>query len=183
MPSPIRAFPAALALLVACAPDQIIRLDGDPAEAAPLTTAFEALHPAADGVRRYVDAVRSERWEQAWSCLSASTRAALTLRGKPLGLRGIDLLRPLPEGADAGLRRLHAGEALAAFALPGAKEFEVPESPWPVEQTYDGRRLETRVVVKGEGAAQRTLTLAFEGAGWRIHDPTLSALPPLDVSP
>ncbi|MCB9739906.1 MAG: hypothetical protein H6747_11600 [Deltaproteobacteria bacterium] len=164
---------AASLLTVACAPTPLVRLAGDPPQAEPLTQPYKDLHPAADGVRRFVRACETGQWEMAWDGLSKQTRLALSVRARPAGARGIDLLRPLPADADPGLRQLHVGDALQRFALPGAKEFNVPEEVWPVEQRYDGRRLEAAVAVKDAAGASRQVVVAFEDAGWRIHNPKL----------
>lgn len=178
-----RAALVALASLAACAPASVVRLDGDPPEAAPLTSPYQALDPCADGVRRFVDAARAGNWELAWAALSQGTRQALQARAQVLGLQGIDLLRPLPGDADLGARRLHIGDPLAVFALADAAAYTTPTSPWPVEQPYDGRRLEGQVTVRGRSGAARTVVVAFEGAGWRVHDPRLQGAPPLAAPP
>lgn len=161
----------------------VTRLEGDPPQAAPLTTPYEAIDASADGVRRYVDAVRRGRWELAWAALSASTRAALAARARIVGAEGMDLLRPLPQGADVGLQRVHVGDPLAAFALTDAKTYTTPQSPWPVAQAYDGRRLEATVQVVGAGTSRRDVLVAFEGAGWRIHNPTLTGAKAIEATP
>ena len=176
----IRTTPSAALLAVvlacsasACAPTPVVRLAGDPPQAEPLTTAHDGMHPAADGVRRYVDACRAGRWEMAWDALSKQTRMALTLRARPAGARGIDLLRPLPTDADPGLRQLHLGDALARFVVADARSYEVPTEIWPVDQRYDGRRLETDVKVTDAAGKIRAVRVAFEDAGWRVHNPKL----------
>lgn len=170
-------------MATACTPVVLTRLDGDPAQAAPLTTPYSALDASADGVRRYVDAVRKGEWELAWAALSASTRAALSARARIVGADGMDLLRPLPPGADIGLQRVHVGDPLAAFALVDARSYNTPQTPWPVEQTYDGRRLEATVVVEGAENHRREVLVAFEGAGWRIHNPSLTGARAIEATP
>jgi hypothetical protein len=169
--------------LASCTKTVLTRLDGDPAQAAPLTTPYTAIDASADGVRRYVEAVRKGQWELAWAALSASTRAALTARARIIGAEGMDLLRPLPTGADIGLQRVHIGDPLAAFALSDARTYSTPQSPWPVEQTYDGRRLEATVVIEGAQDHRREVLVAFEGAGWRIHNPTLTGARAIEATP
>jgi hypothetical protein len=170
--------PALLAFVLVfstgCAPTKIWRLDGDPPQAAALTTPYVDLHPAADGARRYVQACRTGHWEAAWAALSKQTRGALSARANAIGGHGLDLLRPLTAGADEGLKRLHIGDPLAHFALADARTYAVVDEPWPIDKPYDGRRLEARVHIEGV-STKRDIIVAFEDDGWRVHDPHLAA--------
>lgn len=173
----MRSFAPTLALAAAliasgCGTTTLVRLAGDPPQAAALTEPYQDLHPAEDGVRRFVDACRAGQWEVAWDALSKQTRAALTLRARPAGARGIDLLRPLPPDADPGIQQLHVGDALTRFARIDAKAFHIAAEVWPVDQRYDGRRLEATVQIEGAGG-KRAVVVAFEDAGWRLHNPKL----------
>lgn len=156
-------------LLAGCGTSLLERLDGDPASVDPWTQpTSRRTHPAVDGCQRFMVAVQRGDPSAMWNQLSADTQKALNDRGKPAGLRGIELLqwRKWPNGSSVadGV----PFDPLQLFAIADVKTLQLVATP------ADDRVVAQRVELTDAAARKRTVTMRFEGYAWRIHNPALA---------
>ena len=158
-----------LLLATACGVTPLERLEGDPANVAPWTEpTARRTHPAVDGCQRFVLAVQHGDPSAMWNQLSAETQRALNQRGKPAGLRGIELLqwRKWPRGSSVadGV----AFVPLQLFALADIATLQLVATP--ADDTVVAQNLE----LTNAARHKRMVTMRFEDYAWRIHNPALA---------
>lgn len=152
-----------------CSATEVERLEGDPPAVAAFTVPVSRrTHPAVDGCQRFVAAVRAGDSAAAWNQLSGDTQKALNGKGKPAGLRGVELLqwRRWPKGDT-----MQGGEAfdpLALFAVTQVNTLQLVATP------ADNHNVAQNLELTDVANRKRTVHMRFEGFAWRIHNPALS---------
>jgi hypothetical protein len=155
-----------LTITVGCGGTQLDRLEGDPPSTHAYTTpATDRVHPAVDGVQRFLAAMKAGNLDAAFRQLSRDTRQALDDRAAKANLTGTDLLRLGKMPVGNSLQGALPFDPIAVFVVPDVETFQVVPTPADAN--------EQRLNVTGKGGRARELVLKFEGYGWRIHQPAL----------